>query len=113
MGSTEMNEAMAESPALAKGLWETAGRRFTENLLKSQEPYLNLSQWEFRRWLSGGEVVTPATGDSLDLYGKVAILLSGSATVPGADEPLNAITRLNAREASFGDGARVWVRSES
>lgn len=113
MRSTEMNEAMAESPALAKGLWETAGRRFTENLLKSQEPYLNLSQWEFRRWLSGGEVVTPATGDSLDLYGKVAILLSGSATVPGADEPLNAITRLNAREASFGDGARVWVRSES
>ncbi|MBC8245746.1 MAG: cation:proton antiporter [Verrucomicrobia bacterium] len=113
MRSTEMNEAMAESPALAKGLWETAGRRFTENLLKSQEPYLNLSQWEFRRWLSGGEVVTPAAGDSLDLYGKVAILLSGSATVPGADEPLNAITRLNAREASFGDGARVWVRSES
>jgi hypothetical protein len=113
MGSTEMNEAMAKSPALAKGLWETAGRRFTENLLKGQEPYLHMSPWEVRRWLSGGEVVTPAPGDSLDLFGKVAILVSGTATVPGADEPVSAITRLSAREASFGDGARVWVRSES
>jgi len=113
MRSTEMNEAMAESPALAKGLWETAGRRFTENLLKSQEPYVSQSQWEFRRWLSGGEVVSPAAGDSLELYGKVAILLSGTATVPGSDEPVNAITRLIAREASFPEGARVWLRSDS
>ncbi len=113
MGSTEMNEAMKESPALAKGLWETAGRRFTENLLKSQEPYLNLSQWEFRRWLSGGEVASPAPGESLDLYGKVAILLSGTANMPDADGPVKAITRLNARKASFPEGARIWIRSES
>jgi len=113
MGSTEMNEAMAKSPALAKGLWETAGRRFTENLLKSQEPYLHMSPWEFRRWLSGGEVVTPAPGDSLDLFGKVAILVSGTATVPGADEPVSAITRLSAREASFPEGARVWIHPGS
>ena len=113
MGSTEMNEAMAKSPALAKGLWETAGRRFTENLLKGQEPYLHMSPWEFRRWLSGGEVVTPAPGDSLDLFGKVAILVSGTATVPGADEPVSAITRLSAREASFPEGARVWIHPGS
>jgi CRP-like cAMP-binding protein len=113
MGSTEMNEAMAESPALAKGLWETAGRRFTENLLKSQEPYLHMSQWEFRRWLSKGEVVSPAPGDSLDLYGKVAILVSGAATVPGAAEPVKAITRLNVLKASFPEGARIWMHSES
>ena len=113
MGSTEMNEAMAKSPALAKGLWETAGRRFTENLLKSQEPYLHMSPWEFRRWLSKGEVASPAPGDSLDLFGKVAILVSGTATVPGADEPVSAITRLSARKASFPEGARIWIRSES
>ena len=113
MGSKEMNETMKKSPALAKGLWETAGRRFTENLLKSQEPYLNLSQWEFRRWLSGGEVSSPAPDETLDLYGKVAILLSGTATVPGADESVKAITRLNARKATFQEGARVWIRSES
>jgi NhaP-type Na+/H+ or K+/H+ antiporter len=113
MGSTEMNEAMTESPALAKGLWETAGRRFTENLLKSQEPYLHMSQWEFRRWLSKGKVASPAPGDSLDLYGKVAILVSGTATVPGADEPVSAITRLSAREASFPEGARVWIHPGS
>ena len=113
MGSTEMNEAMADSPALAKGLWETAGRRFAENLLKSQEPYLNLSQWEFRRWLSKGEVVSPAPGDSLELFGKVAILVSGTATVPGATEPVKAITRLNVPKASFPESARVWIHSES
>ncbi len=113
MRSREMNEAMAESPALAQGLWETAGRRFAENLLKSQEPYLHMSQWEFRRWLSEGEVASPAPDDSLDLYGKVAILLSGTATVQGAPEPLNAITRLNVPKASFPDGARVWIHPES
>ncbi len=113
MRRDEMNQAMEESPALAKGLWETAGRRFAENLLKSQEPYVSQSQWEFRRWLSGGEVLSPSAGDSLELYGKVAILLSGTATVPGSDEPVNAITRLIAREASFPEGARVWLRSES
>lgn len=113
MRSKEMNEAMAESPALAQGLWETAGRRFAENLLKSQEPYLHMSQWEFRRWLSEGEVDSPAPDDSLDLYGKVAILLSGTATVQGAPEPVNAITRLNVPKASFPDGARVWIHPES
>ena len=113
MGSTEMNETMAQSPALAQGLWETAGRRFAENLLKSQEPYLHMSQWEFRRWLSEGEVASPAPDDSLDLYGKVAILLSGTATVQGAPEPVNAITRLNVPKASFPDGARVWIHPES
>ncbi|MBT7028436.1 MAG: cyclic nucleotide-binding domain-containing protein, partial [Verrucomicrobia bacterium] len=113
MRSKEMNEAMAESPALAQGLWETAGRRFAENLLKSQEPYLHMSQWEFRRWLSEGEVDSPAPDDSLDLYGKVAILLSGTATVQGTPEPVNAITRLNVPKASFPDGARVWIHPES
>ena len=113
MRSREMNEAIAESPPLAQGLWETAGRRFAENLLKSQEPYLHMSQWEFRRWLSEGEVDSPAPDDSLDLYGKVAILLSGTATVQGAPEPVNAITRLNVPKASFPDGARVWIHPES
>ena len=113
MRSREMNEAIAESPPLAQGLWETAGRRFAENLLKSQEPYLHMSQWEFRRWLSEGEVYSPAPDDSLDLYGKVAILLSGTATVQGAPEPVNAITRLNVPKASFPDGARVWIHPES
>ena len=113
MRSKEMNEAMAESPALAQGLWETAGRRFTENLLKSQEPYLHMSQWEFRRWLSKGEVVSPAPGDSLELYGKMAILVSGTATVPGAAEPVKAISRLNVPKASFPEGARVWIHPES
>jgi len=112
MRSREMNEAIAESPPLAQGLWETAGRRFAENLLKSQEPYLHMSQWEFRRWLSEGEVDSPAPDDSLDLYGKVAILLSGTATVQGAPEPVNAITRLNVPKASFPDGARVWIHPE-
>ena len=100
-------------PALAKGLWETAGRRFAENLLKSQEPYLNLSQWEFRRWLSDGEVISPAPGDSLDLYGKVSILLSGTATVPDAQEPVKAVTQLNVPKASFPEGARGWIPSDS
>ena len=112
MRSREMNEAIAESPPLAQSLWETAGRRFAENLLKSQEPYLHMSQWELRRWLSEGEVDSPAPDDSLDLYGKVAILLSGTATVQGAPEPVNAITRLNVPKASFPDGARVWIHPE-
>jgi hypothetical protein len=72
-----------------------------------------MSQWEFRRWLSEGEVDSPAPDDSLDLYGKVAILLSGTATVQGTPEPVNAITRLNVPKASFPDGARVWIHPES
>ncbi|MEE2942990.1 MAG: hypothetical protein VX413_06270, partial [Verrucomicrobiota bacterium] len=113
MRRIEMNELMEECPALATGLWETAGRRFAENLLKSKEPYINKSQWEFRRWLSEGEVVSPASGESLDLYGKVAILLSGTATAPDVTEPMKTVTQLNVPKATFPDGGRVWIHSES
>lgn len=113
MRRIEMNELMEECPALATGLWETAGRRFAENLLKSKEPYINKSQWEFRRWLSEGEVVSPASGESLDLYGKVAILLSGTATAPDVPEPMKTVTQLNVPKAIFPDGGRVWIHSES
>ena len=39
--------------------------------------------------------------------------LSGTATLPGSDESVKSITRLIAGEASFPEGARVWLRSES
>ena len=41
------------------------------------------------------------------------ILVSGTATVPGATEPVKAITRLNVPKASFPESARVWIHSES
>ena len=55
--------------------------------------------------------MAPADGESTNLYGKVAILVSGQAVTPGSSEPIVAPASLDLAEASFNGSAKVFVRN--
>jgi hypothetical protein len=109
--STEsMQKIMAESVELSNSLWKTAAMRFAENLIGAKEPYNGWNQMQLRRWLNEGEVLSPTDGESINLYGKIAVLVAGQASAPGAAEPSVAPAHLDLAEAVFQGNAKVFVR---
>jgi NhaP-type Na+/H+ or K+/H+ antiporter len=106
-----MQAIMTESPELSGSLWKTAAMRFAENLLGAKEPYNSWGQMQLRRWLNEGEVIAPADGESSNLYGKIAILVSGQAAAPSASEPISAPAHLDLAEAVFSGNAKVYIRN--
>ena len=110
LDTESMQKIMVESPELSGSLWKTAAMRFAENLLGSKAPYNQWDQMRLRRWLIEGDVLAPADGESLDLYGKVAVLVAGQALSPGAKEPSTAPAILDLASAEFSEKAKVFVR---
>jgi len=110
LNTESMQAIMADSPELSGSLWKTAAMRFAENLLGAKEPYNGWSQIQMRRWLNEGEVIAPVDGESTNLYGKVAVLISGQAVAPSSTDPIAAPATLDMAEASFGNNAKVFVR---
>ena len=106
-----MQAIMGESPELSGSLWKTAAMRFAENLLGAKEPYNGWSQMQLRRWLNEGEVMAPTDGENANLYGKVAILVSGQASAPSSNEPISAPAHLDLAEAVFSGNAKVYLRN--
>jgi hypothetical protein len=105
-----MQAIMTESPELADSLWKTAAMRFSENLLGAKKPYNQWDQMKLRRWLNDGELLSPADGESINLYGKVAVLVVGEASAPGAQAPTVAPANLDLAEAKFSGNAKLFVR---
>ena len=109
--STEsMQQIMTESPELSGSLWKTAAMRFAENLLGAKEPYNSWNQMQLRRWLNEGEVLSPSDGENINLYGKIAVLVAGQASAPGAAEPTAAPAHLDLAEAVLQGNAKIFVR---
>jgi NhaP-type Na+/H+ or K+/H+ antiporter len=106
-----MRAIMTDSPELTGSLWKTAGMRFAENVLGAKSPYNGWSQMQLRRWLNEGEVSAPVDGTSVNLYGKVAILLAGEATSStGGSESISAPAHLDLAEATFTSSAKIYMR---
>ena len=105
-----MQKAMTESAELSNSLWKTASIRFAENLLGNREPYRSWSQIELRRWLNSGNVLSPEEGETLNLFGKTSVLVSGQATAAAGGNPVSAPAVLELAEARFSGGAKVFVR---
>lgn len=110
LSTASMQEIMVESPELSGSLWKTAAMRFSENLLGAKSPYNQWDQMKLRRWLNDGELMAPADGETVNLYGKVAVLIAGQATAPGSTEITNAPALLDLAEAQFSGNAKVFVR---
>jgi NhaP-type Na+/H+ or K+/H+ antiporter len=110
LDTASMQKIMAESPELSGSLWKTAAMRFAENLLGSKSPYNQWDQMRLRRWLNGGDVLSPADGETGDLYGKIAVLVAGQASSPSSGESKNAPALLDLASARFSGNAKVFVR---
>ena len=112
--STEsMQKIMAESVELSNSLWKTAAMRFAENLIGAKEPYNGWNQMQLRRWLNEGEVLSPTDGESINLYGKIAVLVAGQASAPGTAEPTVAPAHLDLAEAVFKGTRRCLSETRS
>ena len=111
LNTESMQAIMGESPQLSGSLWKTAAMRFAENLLGAKEPYNGWSQIQLRRWLNEGDVIAPADGETTNLYGKVAVLVSGQSIPAGSTDPINAPAHLDLAEATFNGNAKVYIRN--
>ena len=111
LNTDSMQAIMSDSPELSGSLWKTASMRFAENLLGAKDPYNGWSQIQLRRWLNEGDVIAPSDGDTTNLYGKVAVLVSGQAIPAGSTEPINAPAHLDLAEATFNGNAKVYIRN--
>ena len=110
LSTDAMQKIMTESPELSGSLWKTAAMRFAENLLGSRKPYNQWDQMRLRRWLNEGVVLSPSEGESVDLYGKIAVLVSGQASSSSSGEAKNAPALLDLASAQFSGDAKVFVR---
>jgi len=110
LDTASMQKIIAESPDLSGSLWKTAAMRFAENLLGSKSPYNQWDQMRLRRWLNGGDVLSPVDGETVDLYGKIAVLVAGQASSPSSSEPKKAPALLDLASAQFSGDAKVFVR---
>ncbi len=63
-----------------------------------------------RRWLNEGEVSAPAEGESVNLYGKVGILVAGQALHLLVRKRLLHLHFLDLADATFSDNAKVFIR---
>jgi NhaP-type Na+/H+ or K+/H+ antiporter len=109
--STEnMQGIMKESKELTKSLWATAGQRFAENILSAKEPYNQWSQLELRRWIAEGKIQNYSEDTRENLYGKVAILVSGSAAV-GEGVEMEAPMHLEGAAAKINKDSKVYIIS--
>ena len=111
LNTDSMQAIMSDSPELSGSLWKTASMRFAENLLGAKDPYNRWSQIQLRRWLNEGDVIAPSDGETTNLYGKVAVLVSGQAIPAGSTEPINAPAHLDLAEATFNGNAKVYIRN--
>ena len=111
LNTDSMQAIMSDSPELSGSLWKTASMRFAENLLGAKDPYNGWSQIQLRRWLNEGDVTAPPDGETTNLYGKVAVLVSGQAIPAGSTEPINAPAHLDLAEATFNGNAKIYIRN--
>ena len=79
MTSQHMQQVMQESKYLEEKFWEIAGTRFALNLLGNMEPYNIWREKQFRKWVSGGEIVIAEREQPIDMTGKIGVLLAGEA----------------------------------
>jgi len=63
-----------------------------------------------RRWLNEGDVSAPSDGESVNLYGKIGVLVAGKATGTSGGDPISAPALLDMADAIFSDSAKVYIR---
>ena len=82
--------------------------RFAENLIGPKSHTMVGIRCNHAR-LNEGEVL-PTDGESINLYGKIAVLVAGQASAPGAAEPTVAPAHLDLAEAVFKEREGVCQR---
>lgn len=73
----KLQQILLNSHELEKNLWNTAGLRFAENLLRQTPPFNNWSQFKLRKWLSQGSVVKTKRDETINFHEKLGVLLTG------------------------------------
>lgn len=70
------------APEIEELLWKTAGRRYAENILSHEKPFISWPQIQFRRWLSKGNIMSIKQGKTINVHKKIVVLLRGKIKLP-------------------------------
>jgi len=84
--AAKMKKVMSIVDDLEDKLWEFASGRFVENMLRVQSPYNSWHQDEFKEWIMSGKISNYTEGTTIDLNGKIGILLTGQIYKSGGDK---------------------------
>jgi len=110
--SARLKSIMKKSPELENGLWEFASKRFAMNLLGNSKPYNQWEQNSFLRWLAAGEVKVPDENGSIDLKGKIGVLVTGTAGRHNSSKIVHSPATLTRGDYIFSKEARVFLRDK-
>ena len=77
-----MQAIISESPEFLEVYGKLLAMRFAENLLGYQRSLQRLEPNAVSRWLNEGEVLSPADGENVNLYGKIAVIINGQVLHP-------------------------------
>ena len=83
ISNSNMKKVLTLSGEFESNLWEIAGMRLAENLLRENESYKLMQQEELRRIIKSGMVKEINEGERLSLNKNQALLLSGKISVSG------------------------------
>lgn len=75
--SVSMQQIIQGDQTLEDKLWEIAGPRMAENILKNTEKYKKLSHKDFSKWLSKGKVIHAKKIKNYECQDEIAIVLKG------------------------------------
>ena len=110
LSSDDMQSIMSESKELTESLGALLVHVSLKTFSQPREPYRDWTQLELRRWISEGKVESVEESARQDLYGKVAILVAGRATI-GEGQVVDAPALLDASAAQIDAGSRIYVCS--
>lgn len=110
ISAARMRQIMRESDLLVEELWRFAYMRFAENILSKQEPFNEWHRRELRQWLENGEIMKPDSGGSINLEGKIGVLLSGEAVADDGTRLTFPSLLMAGKRYKFKRDTRVFVR---
>ncbi len=111
----KIHRLLQESKELEKNIWEIAGRRYAENILRNEEPYAVWRMKQLKKWISRGEITTVKENESISLENKVAVLLLGQAFKDKDDTKfyIKAPCIIQSKEITFKTAAKIFICSDN
>jgi len=107
ISAVNMKELINESAETEKVLWEIAGKRYAELVLRKTEPYNVMRIKDFHKWLRNGVVTEVDNTTVMDYRGKICVLSSGEAEC--GDKTIKAPALINPLEVIVKGKVRLFI----
>ncbi len=105
----KIQRLLRESKNLERNIWNIAGKRYAENILRKTEPYSIWRTKKLKKWISTGIVKIVKEDESIALEGKIAVLLFGEAFDNDKKTFLKAPCITHSNNISLKENGKVFI----